>query len=438
MNIQERLQVLVAEKKARIQEKSTNPRQQKRKEQDLHYLEEKIVNLSRFQQLKPGDWVRFENQIGQISELNLSPGGMPQVWVSWDDSVPEPVHRLDKLIVLEENWHQGFLKGQQVKLEAVGPQRGSLAMGTPTKRNELVTIVKFQWSEEKNCVLSLVQNHQTGEEKLVDFEDLLLERGQELANSYIVQQQVPIPCLEETKEIIIDPELKSLIPILSPEERAQLENNLISEGCRDPLVIWKGHNILLDGHNRYEICLKNGLNYELIEIDLPDRESAHLWMMRNQLGRRNLQPEALAYFRGKLQAALKKKVTNPTGKNQYGEVAGQNEAQPKIQENEVEPHFEAQPKTAASLGNEFKVSQATIERDARYAKAVDQIVEVIGTEIRPQILSRTTEKKLSKKKTLELAKTSKHKPFEVIEFFQPDPPPSPPAHKGRFFTIKFW
>ena len=424
MNIQERLQVLVAEKEARIQEKSANPQQQKRKEQDLHYLEEKIVNLSRFQQLKPGDWVRVEKQIGQISELNLSPGGLPQVWVSWDGSVPEPVHRLDKLIVLEANWHQGFLKGQQVKLD-----------------NEFVSIVKFHWSEEKNCVLPLVQNHQTGEEKLVDFEDLVLERGQgsevkslgdkaevreqKLANNNLTQQRAPISCLEETEKIIIDPELKSLIPILSPEERAQLENNLISEGCRDPLVIWKGYNILLDGHNRYEICVKNGLNYELIEIELPDRESAHLWMMRNQLGRRNLQPEALAYFREMLYEKTKIKITNPAGikgKKDFSEDGGQN----------VHHQSKANLKTEEILAQEFKVNPRTIRRAAKYAQAVDQIAEVVGSEIRPQILSRTTEKKLSKKKTLELAKAAKHKPEEIIEFFQPGTIPSPSSQAFPF------
>ena len=52
--------------------------------------------------------------------------------------------------------------------------------------------------------------------------------------------------------IQIDSELRALIPPLSSEERSQLEVNLVAEGCRDPLVVWKGHHILLDGHNRYE------------------------------------------------------------------------------------------------------------------------------------------------------------------------------------------
>ena len=52
-------------------------------------------------------------------------------------------------------------------------------------------------------------------------------------------------------------------------------------------------------------------------------------------------------------------------------------------------------------------------------KRVDQITELLGSQIRPQILAKTTGKKLTKKKTLELAKTAQRKPEEVIEYFNP-------------------
>jgi len=45
----------------------------------------------------------------------------------------------------------------------------------------------------------------------------------------------------ETKVIMhniqIDSEFQALIPPLSAEERAQLEANLLADGCRDPLVV---------------------------------------------------------------------------------------------------------------------------------------------------------------------------------------------------------
>lgn len=87
-------------------------------------------------------------------------------------------------------------------------------------------------------------------------------------------------------EISVDKELKALIPPLQPEEREQLEYNLIVEGCRDPLVVWNG--ILVDGHNRYEICTKHNIEFDVVEKGFMDRAEAILWMIDNQFGRRNL------------------------------------------------------------------------------------------------------------------------------------------------------
>ena len=54
--------------------------------------------------------------------------------------------------------------------------------------------------------------------------------------------------------ITIDPEIEALIPSLKYDEQSKLRESIKEEGCRDPLVIWKDHNILLDGHNRHAIC----------------------------------------------------------------------------------------------------------------------------------------------------------------------------------------
>lgn len=101
--------------------------------------------------------------------------------------------------------------------------------------------------------------------------------------------------------IVIDSEFKALIPPLQAEEFAQLEANILADGCRDPLVVWGG--TLVDGHNRHAICSKHGLHFDSIEIDFDDRSYAVEWIIKNQFGRRNLQP----YQRGTL--ALKFKDT---------------------------------------------------------------------------------------------------------------------------------
>ena len=91
--------------------------------------------------------------------------------------------------------------------------------------------------------------------------------------------------------ITIDPEFRDLIPRPSDEEFAQLEANILAAGeITDPLVVWKGRGILLDGHNRYAIAEQHGLTqYQVYESEeLPDRQAAIRWIARRQLGRRNL------------------------------------------------------------------------------------------------------------------------------------------------------
>ncbi len=89
--------------------------------------------------------------------------------------------------------------------------------------------------------------------------------------------------------ILVDEELQNLIPALTQEEFAQLKENILSEGVRDPLVCWRNDAlILLDGHNRYRICKENDIHYNIIEREFKNREEAKVWIIQNQFGRRNL------------------------------------------------------------------------------------------------------------------------------------------------------
>lgn len=84
----------------------------------------------------------------------------------------------------------------------------------------------------------------------------------------------------------IDPEFKKLLFPLTDEEYIELEESLVKFGCRKPLDVWEG--ILVDGHNRYEICNKLRIPFKTQEIKLKDRDEAKLWIIRNQFARRNL------------------------------------------------------------------------------------------------------------------------------------------------------
>jgi DNA methylase len=101
---------------------------------------------------------------------------------------------------------------------------------------------------------------------------------------------------QSTSGIQIHREFRALIGPPTKDERQQLEANLVAEGCRDRLVTWNG--ILLDGHNRFEICERRGISYKTVQVDLPSAEAAKLWIEENQIGRRNLttdQRAAIAY-----------------------------------------------------------------------------------------------------------------------------------------------
>lgn len=100
--------------------------------------------------------------------------------------------------------------------------------------------------------------------------------------------------------IRIDPEFKSLIPPLTAEEYAGLEESIVREGCRDALVLWG--DTLVDGHNRWEICAKHGgIHFNTVQKDFRTRNDAIAWIIKNQFGRRNLP----AYERARLALRLK-------------------------------------------------------------------------------------------------------------------------------------
>jgi 16S rRNA G966 N2-methylase RsmD len=127
----------------------------------------------------------------------------------------------------------------------------------------------------------------------------------------------------------IDKEFAAMIPALSHEERRQLEENLIEYGgAREPLVVWDDgeDGILLDGHNRYEICTRLDLPYEIDELTFESRSHAEEWIILNQFGRRNLS----AYVRTQLALRLEETIAARAKANQKksGGAVPQKSAEP--------------------------------------------------------------------------------------------------------------
>ena len=153
--------------------------------------------------------------------------------------------------------------------------------------------------------------------------------------------------------IIIDPEFKALIPPLAPEELAQLETNIIKDGCRDPLVVWG--KILIDGHNRHDICTRNGIEFDTVEMQFADRDAVMDWMDANQLGRRNLSPDAFKLALGRRYNRTKKT------KAEAGSIGGSSKDQ-------IDTCLPIN--TAAKLAAEHSVSEATVKRAGKFAEEV--------------------------------------------------------------------
>ena len=87
-------------------------------------------------------------------------------------------------------------------------------------------------------------------------------------------------------DLTVDSEFRDLIPPLNEEELKLLEESLVADGCESPLIVWNG--VIIDGHNRYAICRKHDIPFSIQEKNFDTREEVMLWMLRNQLGRRNL------------------------------------------------------------------------------------------------------------------------------------------------------
>lgn len=108
----------------------------------------------------------------------------------------------------------------------------------------------------------------------------------------------------------IDNEFKSLIPALTEDEYQQLEENILRDGVRDPLSTW--NDTLIDGHNRYEIAQKYGLEYKTVAYEFESRNDVILWIIKNQFGRRNIS----TYDRSLLALKLKPIIAGIAKENQ--------------------------------------------------------------------------------------------------------------------------
>ncbi len=177
----------------------------------------------------------------------------------------------------------------------------------------------------------------------------------------------------------IDPELKELIRPLTKKEFLQLEENLLTDGCIDPIITWNG--FIIDGHNRYEICCRHNIPFQILEKEFPSKDAVIAWMCANQLGRRNLSEETRKYLIGLQYEAEKKQNKNLQGWNQYQSDPEQSSEDEDTMYKTVTGHI-----TAQKIATENHVSYATVQKYAAYSRAIEKLKEN-EPEIVPKILS---------------------------------------------------
>jgi hypothetical protein len=174
-----------------------------------------------------------------------------------------------------------------------------------------------------------------------------------------------------TLNIIINQELRSFIDPLTPVEYAALERSLLAEGCRDALVTWR--DVLIDGHNRYDICQKHGIPFRTVHNNnFETLEDVMLWVIDNNLARRSVSD----FQRGML-ALRKKEIVAARAAQRAAEAApeqGSDTAAEPAADDAVDPPWS----TREDVAKAARVSASTLGQIERIRKtAAPELVDAV-------------------------------------------------------------
>jgi N6-adenosine-specific RNA methylase IME4 len=176
----------------------------------------------------------------------------------------------------------------------------------------------------------------------------------------------------------IDREFKNLIPALLPDEYKQLEANIRRDGCHEPLSVWNG--ILVDGHNRYEICQQHGIKFDTRAIAFASRDRAKVWIGERQLGRRNISDDQRVMIADDVRALRSKVVVSEKLAKARAVKAGSMEADSAPKE-----------KTRKAVATEYELP----EKKLRHAASIKKAAPEVAAMVRAGTLSLTEGRKLA-------------------------------------------
>ncbi|WP_343729437.1 hypothetical protein [Duganella sp.] len=174
-------------------------------------------------------------------------------------------------------------------------------------------------------------------------------------------------------QIKINEVLRAYIEPLTESEYQALERSILTEGCRDALVLWE--DVLVDGHNRYQICQQHGIPFKVTEnTSFRNLEDVKLWMIDNNLGRRSISD----FQRGVL--ALRKKEIMAARALELAAEAAAEDARIAPQEGEAAPKKPAAMPLASreDIARAARLSTATLGQIEKIQKtATPELVEAV-------------------------------------------------------------
>lgn len=153
----------------------------------------------------------------------------------------------------------------------------------------------------------------------------------------------------------IDPDYKSIFPVLTPEQYTGLERDIIKHGILSPIIVWDG--TIIDGHNRYAIAQAHRFSEDQIptkSIVFNGRPDAVEWIINHQGNRRNLTKSQMVDAWSVYESERAKEAAErlSPGTNQYTERSTSNLMQ-------TNGEKKRNPTTAAEVAKKIGVSENT-------------------------------------------------------------------------------
>lgn len=180
----------------------------------------------------------------------------------------------------------------------------------------------------------------------------------------------------KTPTLQICREFKSLIRPHPQKEYIELETSILNNGCWEPIKVWRG--LIVDGHCRYDICTRYHIPFSVEEMPFDCKEAAVVWICASQLKRDNITEEARHFLIG-MQYETEKLINS----NKRDDLLHPRNDEDYLPENEILPCRHV---TAQRLAKENNVSFGTIQKYARYTRALLEIGRK-APELVPKILS---------------------------------------------------